>query len=646
MNRIITLSKIAKGNAGYRFVGSASDDRVDSKGTRLSLEIFRNFQRNTAEYGNPFFDVAHYPDGRIGVCDQLWIDGHYLKVGGSFDESELAEAAIRGLLEDKNRPVRKIQQSVGFYPRAVAYEDLVLVYLSGWLEHSALTTVPVNTRTDIHLLMAAKAITKLDDASAIVGAELASLLEEKDRARYAYIEDRSLIVPDLPLGRKADAVLEALCGQLCVASPLLLFADTLPDVPAGAAEPFLLDQDVERWLEAATGRVDLTSAPIVLLSRRLIERRLGVEMSLSDGDVIELMSSRPSYAYLTRLCDLLKETVDERTWAAAHRAARGHAGGKGYPSSATAVSVAEYEAAPNSKLSELCSSESPAKLARALLAIYEANRRADIGESERHANVLAASEDFKKALLAGMSAKSGASPTGLEELTNEEIVWLHKRYHQLALLNRADSMDGMSPEKWEDAYASGTPHWAMDLAPSQLAQTFAERLKESTAGRRVLEIGVGNGRDSIYFGRAGFDVTGIDVAPSAIELAKENAIRVSGLGQKLAVNFQEGNANQLAFDEAQFAGVFSLSVLHSASLDKAIPEVARVLRSGGLFMSYVYTDTIQADGEIKPIVSVHDYINLLLSAGFRIDDFYTEMETECDDYGERHHYIVATATKI
>ena len=53
-------------------------------------------------------------------------------------------------------------------------------------------------------------------------------------------------------------------------------------------------------------------------------------------------------------------------------------------------------------------------------------------------------------------------------------------------------------------------------------------------GRRLLDIGCGAGREAIAFARAGLAVTGIDVAPAMIALARDRA-RAAGLAIEFAV---------------------------------------------------------------------------------------------------------------
>ena len=56
------------------------------------------------------------------------------------------------------------------------------------------------------------------------------------------------------------------------------------------------------------------------------------------------------------------------------------------------------------------------------------------------------------------------------------------------------------------------------LVPSDFAKYIAERLQP---GVQVLELGCGNGRDSLYFLRQGFRVTAVDASDFAIGLLKE-----------------------------------------------------------------------------------------------------------------------------
>ena len=104
------------------------------------------------------------------------------------------------------------------------------------------------------------------------------------------------------------------------------------------------------------------------------------------------------------------------------------------------------------------------------------------------------------------------------------------------------------------------------------------------AGRDVLEIGCGAGLDLVRFARGGARVTGIDIAPRALELARRYC-EVAGVKATLL----EADGTRLPFDDSQFDLVYCHGVLPFARDPVAIvAESHRVLRAGGIaiFMAY------------------------------------------------------------
>ena len=198
----------------------------------------------------------------------------------------------------------------------------------------------------------------------------------------------------------------------------------------------------------------------------------------------------------------------------------------------------------------------------------------------------------------------------------------------------------LSPQDWEDAYSDGPPHWAVDLTPSLFAQEFVEELAAQKL-KSVLEIGCGNGRDSIFFARAGLTAAAIDVAPSAVELAKKNAEDAD-----VSIDFRVANAEELPFADGQFGAMFSLSVLHATDMSKSIPEVNRVLKKRGLAFIYYYADTQTADGHsVEGNLLVGGFLELVKATGFNVLDVYSEQEEEFDEFGERHLIVVSLLEK-
>ncbi len=89
---------------------------------------------------------------------------------------------------------------------------------------------------------------------------------------------------------------------------------------------------------------------------------------------------------------------------------------------------------------------------------------------------------------------------------------------------RAAVPDGRRVLSWDAEYSKNRQIWGE--RPSELALETAKRLVRSK-GRplRVLDIGCGYGRDTIYIAKSlGFRILGIDISEKAINLAKENSL--------------------------------------------------------------------------------------------------------------------------
>src|SRR3990170_6301318 len=70
---------------------------------------------------------------------------------------------------------------------------------------------------------------------------------------------------------------------------------------------------------------------------------------------------------------------------------------------------------------------------------------------------------------------------------------------------------------WALEYARNPDRFIWGTAPSRLAQDLAALVPP---GARVLDLGCGEGRDSVYFASRGYDVTGLDVSAAGLEKAE------------------------------------------------------------------------------------------------------------------------------
>jgi 2-polyprenyl-6-hydroxyphenyl methylase / 3-demethylubiquinone-9 3-methyltransferase len=108
---------------------------------------------------------------------------------------------------------------------------------------------------------------------------------------------------------------------------------------------------------------------------------------------------------------------------------------------------------------------------------------------------------------------------------------------------------------------------------------------------RLLDIGCGGGVLTEEFASMGCQVTGIDLSPRSIEIARFHAARV-----ELSIDYQVGSATRLSFEKESFDVVSCCDVLeHIHEWKQVIAEAGRVLKPAGLF----FFDTINRTRESK-----------------------------------------------
>lgn len=108
------------------------------------------------------------------------------------------------------------------------------------------------------------------------------------------------------------------------------------------------------------------------------------------------------------------------------------------------------------------------------------------------------------------------------------------------------------------------------------------RLGGRLEGGEALEIGCGRGIGvEIIFQRFGAErVTALDIDPRMIDLARTRLASIP----KHRLNLAVGSATAIPANDESFDAVFDFGILHHVpDWQKAVREIARVLRPGGLF---------------------------------------------------------------
>jgi ubiquinone/menaquinone biosynthesis C-methylase UbiE len=108
---------------------------------------------------------------------------------------------------------------------------------------------------------------------------------------------------------------------------------------------------------------------------------------------------------------------------------------------------------------------------------------------------------------------------------------------------------------------------------------WARRVKMLTEFIRpagtLLELGCGTGYFTKEIAKTGARITAIDISPELLAIAKDSVPYAN-------VSFVEENAYRMTFPDNHFDYVVGSSVLHHLDIEKAIPEIYRILKDGGI----------------------------------------------------------------
>lgn len=136
--------------------------------------------------------------------------------------------------------------------------------------------------------------------------------------------------------------------------------------------------------------------------------------------------------------------------------------------------------------------------------------------------------------------------------------------------------------------AIGSHEFYAELEQSYLRYDYKDAafraFRAGASGDRLLEVGCGLGIELAKLSALGFDATGVDLAPRAVELANAY-FRMKGV-RGTAI---QGNAENLDFADGSFDAIYSSGVLqHTPDIRRAVREIHRVLNPGGSILIVLY----------------------------------------------------------
>ena len=146
---------------------------------------------------------------------------------------------------------------------------------------------------------------------------------------------------------------------------------------------------------------------------------------------------------------------------------------------------------------------------------------------------------------------------------------------------RASARDGMARSMW--------PSNRFNELWDERQRALLTRNLGPMHGRRVVDVGCGTGRMTRFFASLGAkDPVGIDFSPATVDAAQRESFAIAARSGVASPSFVVGDVvagldhvGKGAFDDAVVLGCLSVACRDLASLERAIANVARLVRQGG-----------------------------------------------------------------
>jgi SAM-dependent methyltransferase len=172
--------------------------------------------------------------------------------------------------------------------------------------------------------------------------------------------------------------------------------------------------------------------------------------------------------------------------------------------------------------------------------------------------------------------------------------------------------DVSAPAFWEDLYARGADGWEMGRPAPPLAD-FVETTPPPRG--RVAVPGCGRGHDARFLARHGYDVTGFDFSPAAVQAA-----RTLARDEGVAATFEQRDVFGLGADHTHaFDGAWEYTcycAIDPRRRDEYVRTLATIVKPGGWLLACFFPLRAAAAGPPFPVSRAE--IGRRLAPHFRI----------------------------
>ncbi len=174
----------------------------------------------------------------------------------------------------------------------------------------------------------------------------------------------------------------------------------------------------------------------------------------------------------------------------------------------------------------------------------------------------------------------------------------------------------MDKEQLQQIYLQEGYYWGKE--PNKLAQNLLEYIsKDQIQGKKAVDLGAGEGRDSVFLARQGFDVMAMDFAPAGLAKAKRLAEEMGTI-----IRTTEGDINNFVFTHPVdlVYSIGTLQYIHPNNRARQFKQFKEKTLPGGLNVLFAFTE--HPDIEIAPDWGNNEY----LYKSVELQSYYSDWE--------------------